>query len=42
LKRRYRTALEAMKAANAGKDRAVDSEGSGRQDRGQSSEQKIQ
>ena len=37
LKRRYRTALEAIKAANAGKARDMDSEGSGRQDRGQSS-----
>ena len=38
LKRRYRAALEAIKAANAGKDRNVESEGSGLQDRGQSSE----
>lgn len=37
LKRRYRTALEAIKAANAGKDRDVDSEGSGKHDRGQTS-----
>ena len=39
LKRRYRTALDAIKAANAGKDRDVDSEGSGPKDRGQSSAQ---
>jgi hypothetical protein len=30
LKRRYRVALEAIKAANAGKDREIESEGSGR------------
>jgi hypothetical protein len=42
LKRRYRMALEAIKAANAGRDRGVDSEGSGRQDRGQPSPEKIQ
>jgi len=41
LKRRYRSALEAIKAANAARNRdtaAADSEGSGHQDRGQSSE----
>jgi hypothetical protein len=36
LKRRYRIALEAIKAANAGRDRDSDSEGSGQNDRGQS------
>ena len=39
LKRRYRAALDAIKAANAGQDSHVESEGSGRQDRGQSSEE---
>jgi N-acetylmuramoyl-L-alanine amidase len=39
LKRRYRAALEAIKAVNAGRDRDMESsEGSGRQGRGQSSE----
>ncbi len=38
LRRRYRAALEAIKAADAGKNRDVDSEGSGLKDRGQSSE----
>ena len=42
LKRRYRLALEAIKAGSAGKDRGVDSEGSGRQDRGQPSKEKTQ
>ena len=42
LKRRYREALDAIKAASAGKDRDVDSEGSGRQDQEQSSKTIIQ
>ncbi len=42
LKRRYRVALEAIKAANAAKDRDSDSEGSGEPDRGQLSKDNIQ
>jgi hypothetical protein len=37
LRRRYRAALDAIKTADAGRDREADSEGSGLQDRGQSS-----
>ena len=41
LKRRYRAALEAIKAVNAGKDRESDSEGTGQEDRGQQSKNNI-
>jgi hypothetical protein len=41
LKRRYRIALEAIKAVNAGKDRDSDSEGTGQKDRGQPTKNNI-